>query len=142
MVDICARCVELKAQVVHEDEFDTGLRRILNYGHTPGHAMEKLSKLAIPHGNAVAMGMMIMTKASEKKGMIPEGSTERLEKILKEIGLPTKTEYSAHELAVAGGSDKKRMGDTLGLVMLDKIGNACVEEIPIENLESYYALGL
>jgi len=142
MTDICARCVELKAYVVHEDECEMGLRRILNFGHTPGHAMEKLSNLSIPHGNAVAIGMMMMTKASEKKGMIPEGSTDRLKAVLEKIGLPISSQYSAGELAKASGSDKKRLGDTLGLVMLDKIGNAVIEEIPMDKVEEYYALGL
>lgn len=142
MTDICARCVELKAYVVHEDEFEMGLRKILNFGHTPGHAMEKLSNLSIPHGNAVAIGMMIMTKVSEKKGMIPEGSTERLRKVLEGLGLPVDTQYSANELAVAGGSDKKRLGNTLGLVLLSQVGNAVVENIPMEELENYYSLGL
>ena len=141
IVEICQRCIQIKADVVHVDEFDTGLRKILNFGHTPGHAIEKMSNFGITHGFAVAMGMMIMTQVSEKLGKIPQGSTDRVRKVLEAHGLPVSSEYTADQMAEASLSDKKRTGGKLGLVLLDKIGNAYIEEIPVEELAKYYSLG-
>lgn len=142
IITICQRCIGIKAEVVHIDEFDKDLRRILNFGHTPGHAIEKLSHFGVSHGNAVAMGMVMMTRASEKQGMIKEGSTDRLIKVLEKNSLPISTEYKAADMAEASLSDKKRMGGKLGLVLLDKLGHACINEIPVEELEKYYSMGL
>lgn len=139
--EICRRCIQIKADVVHVDEFDTGIRKILNFGHTPGHAIEKLSNFGISHGNAVAIGMMIMIKASESLGKIPAGSTDRLKAVLEREGLPINTELSAEIMAEASLSDKKRTGGTLGLILLDKIGEAIIENIPVEELSKYYAMG-
>ncbi|MCQ2081924.1 MAG: 3-dehydroquinate synthase [Lachnospiraceae bacterium] len=139
---VCEKCIADKAKIVHEDEFDTGIRKILNFGHTPGHAMEKLSNLSISHGEAVARGMVIMTRASEKKGYIPEGSTKEFIEILKKYNLPITCDFSAEDLANAGSVDKKRLSDTLGLIMLKKIGEAYIEDINIKDLASYYEMGL
>lgn len=139
--EICRRCIQIKADVVHVDEFDNGLRKILNFGHTAGHAIEKLSNFGVSHGNAVAIGMMIMTQTSEKLGKIPEGTTQRLKDVLVKAGLPISTELTAKEMAEASLSDKKRMGGTLGLILLDKLGNAYIENIPVEELEKYYSMG-
>jgi len=141
IITICERCIGIKAEVVHIDEFDKDLRRILNFGHTPGHAMEKLSHFEISHGNAVAIGMVMMTRASEKLEKIPAGSTDRLIKVLSKNELPISTSFDAKAMAEASLSDKKRMGGKLGLVLLDKLGHAVINEIPVEELEKYYALG-
>ena len=138
MVDICARCIEIKAKVVQIDEFDTGLRRILNFGHTPAHAIEILSGLKISHGKAVAVGMVIMTKTSERLGKIPTGSTERLIKVLNKFGLPSVCDYNAEEMAEIGAVDKKRTGKTMGIILLEKIGQAYVETIPADRLSEYF----
>ena len=138
MVEICARCIRIKAEVVHIDEFDTGLRKILNFGHTPAHAIEMLSDMKISHGRAVAMGMVIMTRTSERLGKLPGGSTDRLINTLKHYGLPTECIYSPGELAQKALVDKKRTGQTMGIVLLDSIGHAFVETIPMEQLEEYF----
>jgi len=140
--EICRRCIQIKADVVHVDEFDNGLRKILNFGHTPGHAIERLSDFKVSHGNAVAMGMMMMTRASEKLGKIPAGTTDRLKKVLTKAGLPIKTELTADKMAEASLSDKKRTGGTLGLILLNKLGEAYIENIPVEELEKYYSMGI
>ena len=141
MVKICCECVKIKAYVVGEDEFDTGLRQILNFGHTPAHAIEKLSGYEISHGYAVAIGMVMMTKISEVLGKIPEGSTERLKAVLKKEGLPTECEYSAERLAANSVNDKKRKGNDINLVLLSNIGDACLEKVPVSELEKYYLMG-
>lgn len=140
MVDICSRCIEIKAEVVHIDEFDTGLRQILNFGHTPAHAIEILSGMSISHGQAVAIGMVIMTKKSEMLGKLPEGTTARVKKVLEKYKLPTECSYSAKELAGLGAVDKKRTGKTQGIVLLNAIGDAYVEKIPAEQLAEYLSV--
>lgn len=142
MDTICYMCIRDKAQIVHEDEFDLGIRRILNFGHTPGHAIEKLSNFAVTHGEAVAMGMIIMTEVSEKKGFIPEGSTDRFKAILKKHDLLLSCDYSTKEMAQASLVDKKRISDTLGIVLLKNIGEAFIHTINVNELEDYYKLGL
>lgn len=139
--DICKRCIELKAMIVKEDEFDTGLRQILNFGHTPAHAIEKLSNFTVSHGFAVGIGMAIMTKVSERKGLLEKGSYERLEKVLLKNGLLTKTEYSSKELAMNTLTDKKRKGNDISLILLEQIGKAKIIKVPVTEIEAYYKLG-
>lgn len=139
--DICKRCIELKAMVVREDEFDTGLRQILNFGHTPAHAIEKLSNYTVSHGFAVGIGMAIMTKVSEKKGLLEEGSFERLKEVLIRNGLLTTTDYSSKDLALNSVADKKRKGNEISLILLEQIGKAKITRVPIEEVENYYNLG-
>lgn len=136
---ICQRCIEDKAKIVKLDEFDTGLRQILNFGHTPGHAIEKLSGYEISHGNAVAIGMLIMTKASVKYNMLNEDCIYRLERVLKQYKLPTETDLDARSLAMVGMNDKKIHNDTLNLVLLEDIGQAVLKSIKVKELEEYFS---
>ncbi len=145
MAEICRRCIQIKADVVHIDEFDTGLRKILNFGHTPAHSIEKLSKYKVPHGNAVAIGMVIMTKLSQKLGLLPANEAaacERLLAILKRYNLPTSTEFSPAELAQAATVDKKRAGDLIDLVLLGSVGEAITKKYPVSELERLFAVGM
>ncbi|MBP5160050.1 MAG: 3-dehydroquinate synthase [Lachnospiraceae bacterium] len=143
IVEICRRCIQIKADVVHIDELDQGLRKILNFGHTPAHSIENLSKYRTSHGNAVAIGMVIMTKLSEKLGKLPANdASDRLLRILKRYNLPVSTGYTAAELAEVAKLDKKREGDDISLVLLDKVGEAVVEKYPVEELERLFAEGM
>ena len=85
MIPVCKRCIEIKADVVEKDEFDNGERRLLNFGHTPGHAVEILSKFGISHGHAVAIGMVIMTRLSERTGEILRAQRMNLLRCLRNI---------------------------------------------------------
>ena len=140
--DICRRCIQLKADVVEVDEFDNGLRKILNFGHTPAHGMENLSGYTFSHGNAVAVGMVIMTRVSERRGMIPEGSADRLEKLLVREGLPVTTPYTPEALSAASMGDKKRAGKTISIILLEKIGKAAIVPVPVESLQEIYEMGM
>jgi len=113
---VIARCVELKRDVVMEDEFDTGARMKLNLGHTIGHSIEKISNFGISHGNAVAMGMAIMARGTD----CPDA--EPMINLLRKFGLPMTCAYSAEELYVHTLSDKKRTGDTINLIVPRRIG--------------------
>lgn len=143
--DICAvtaRCVEIKGYVVAQDEFDTGMRQLLNLGHTVGHAIEKCSNLGITHGHAVAIGMMIVSRSAEKRGWAEKGTTDRLKKNLVKCGLPTSCSYSAEELARVALNDKKRMGGEITLVIPEKAGKSVLKKIPVDEITQFIAEGL
>ena len=108
---VITRCVELKRDVVMEDEFDTGARMKLNLGHTVGHGVEAKSHFAISHGKAVAIGMAIVSRASAC------ADTPRIVALLEQFGLPTRTDYSADDLFTYTLSDKKRSGGTVNLIL-------------------------
>ena len=142
IADICRRNVAIKANVVEQDEFDVGVRMLLNFGHTVGHAVEVLSGYQISHGKAVAMGMMIETKASEKSGLTEKPCSDHLKAVLKHYDLPVGCDYSAKELAKAALQDKKRFGETISLIIPREMGRAELIQHPVAQLEDFIAKGL
>jgi len=138
---VIGRCVEIKAQLVEEDERDTGARQLLNLGHTMGHAAEKISDFSLTHGHAVAMGMAAITRAAEKLGVC-EPCYERVCAALTANDLPTRCPYSAEELANAALSDKKRSGGRINLVLPKKIGECFLYPVDVTEVERIFALGL
>ena len=140
--EIIAECVRNKARVVEDDEFDKGSRQLLNLGHTVGHAIEICSNLAISHGSAVAIGMVIVTRAAVKMGICPENDLYELIDLLKANSLPTSCEYSAKELAAVASADKKRAGDSISAVLPYGIGDSRLYKIPVSELEALIAKGL
>ena len=131
---VIARCVQIKSQVVSEDEFDCGKRQLLNFGHTIGHAIEKCSNFSIRHGQAVAIGMMMMADIAWRKGWSEENCQPRLQKALKHFQLPTESPYDFQRLATAMLADKKRQGGEITLVIPERIGKAVLKSIPVEEL--------
>jgi len=142
LVDICRRNVAIKAGIVEQDEFDTGVRMLLNFGHTVGHAVEVVSRYQISHGSAVAIGMMVETRASEKSGLTGSPCSDYLEMVLNRYRLPTCCDYSAKELANAALKDKKRLGETIALITPKEIGSAEIYHLPVTQLENFIAKGL
>jgi len=141
-VEMIRRNVEIKARIVEQDEFDTGARKLLNFGHTVGHAVEALSDYRISHGNAVAIGMAVITRASERSGLCETPCLCDLIPALERYNLPTRCDFSAKELAAAALHDKKRMGDSVTLVIPKSSGRAELHELPVEQLEDFIAKGL
>lgn len=139
---VIKRCVEIKRDVVDRDEFENGERKLLNFGHTIGHAIEKCSHLTISHGNAVAIGMVIATRGAYKMGLTPEDFTEMLIKILKANGLPTACDFTAEELYKISLSDKKRSLDTISLIIPEKYGLCKIEKISVDNMKEFIEAGL
>ena len=133
---IIARCVELKRDVVMQDEFDTGARMKLNLGHTIGHGVEAGSNFSVSHGKAVAIGIAIVTRASRCRDEM------RILHLLQRFGLPTKTEYSADALYRYALSDKKRSGGTVNLIIPRSIGNCEIVPTPVEALKTFIEEGL
>jgi 3-dehydroquinate synthase len=140
--EIIARCVTIKRDVVCEDEFETGARKILNFGHTVGHAVEKLSGYAISHGEAVAIGMTVETRAAVSEGFCGEACLDKLIKALIQSKLPFESPYSAGELFRAAGSDKKRRGDMITLIFPQEIGKCVLHDVEVNELERIIARGM
>ncbi|MBR3767335.1 MAG: 3-dehydroquinate synthase [Clostridia bacterium] len=135
--DIIETCVKDKRDIVNLDEKDLGLRQLLNFGHTPAHGIEKLSEFTVSHGSAVAIGMMIMTKASIKTGLCSGTVLPVLENLLKKFSLPTELVFSAEEIAKTALNDKKRMGANITLVIPEDIGKCVLKNVPIESLYEF-----
>ncbi|MGN0867037.1 MAG: 3-dehydroquinate synthase [Oligosphaeraceae bacterium] len=134
--EVVARCVEIKAEIVAGDEFDRGERALLNFGHTLGHAVERESQFAISHGQAVAIGMVAVTRWAERRGWCPENLHLPLVEALKEYELPTELPYPWERLTAAMLHDKKRRGDRIQLVVPDSLGRCVLKTISVEELRT------
>lgn len=140
--DIIAECVDIKRKAVVEDEHDTGRRQLLNFGHTIGHGIEKCSGYAITHGHGVSMGMAAITLASEKMGLCEKGTYKYLCAILEKCSLPIKCPYTAEEIYSVALSDKKRSGNTITLVLPEKIGKCSLYKTDTDKLSEFIEKGL
>ena len=133
---IICECVKIKRDVVTIDEHDTGLRMILNFGHTIGHAAEKLGNYVdLTHGQAVAVGMVAAIRLSAFLGN--EDLTGRLIEILKHIGLPTELKYDREDIYRSLLSDKKKFGATVNFILVREPGRAEITPIDAEKLHEY-----
>lgn len=140
------RSVELKARVVTEDEREAGVRQVLNFGHTLGHAIEAASGYALGHGSAVAMGMVLEARLGERLGVTEAGTSERLTEELASFGLGTLPENGFDHAGVLKylGVDKKARGGRPRFVLLRSIGAVHEEggwsrEVPAEEVERIVA---
>ena len=133
---IIETCVRMKRDIVAQDEFDRGQRQLLNLGHTFGHGIEACSGFAVSHGSAVAIGMAIVSRASNC------GDTPRILALLEKFGLPTRTDYSADDLFTYTLSDKKRSGGTVNLIIPRAIGDCAIVPTKVESLKSFIQAGL
>ena len=140
--EVIARCVAYKAGVVERDEKEQNERRLLNLGHTIGHAIEKCSGYAIPHGHAVAAGLAIMARACEKLGWSEAGTAARITACLSRNALPTATAFSTEALADAAAADKKRVGNDITVVIPRSIGQCELKKLPISDLLPLIRAGL
>ena len=139
---VITRCVELKRDVVAEDEFDTGSRMKLNLGHTIGHGVEAGSHYTISHGKAVAIGTAIVSRAAAENGICSAETAQKIEEILLQFGLPVRTEFNCDILFDAALSDKKRSGNTVNLIIPKAIGDCIIAPTPVEALKSFIQEGL
>ena len=139
---VIAQCVTMKRDIVGRDEFDRGERMLLNFGHTIGHAIERLSKYEISHGFAVAIGMAMDARAAVKEKICPPECLEVLEQLLTRFGLPNKPAYSAEEIYTAALHDKKRIGSNISIVVPRKVGKCGLMTIPITALRNWIEMGL
>ena len=124
----------IKQEIVEKDEFEGGIRRKLNLGHTWAHAIE-WKQCGYTHGEAVAIGMVQAAKYSERHGIAEEpGLAERIAKDLKACGLPTELPCPAKDLLPAILKDKKTYGSKIKLVLPLRIGKVVVKTVPSESI--------
>ena len=131
-----ARNIELKRDLVVADEWDTGRRRLLNLGHTLGHAIERVSGYEIPHGAAVAMGMALMARLSRAREWCGKEVPPRLRAALAACDLPTECPYAARELFTALAQDKKRGGGEITVVTPERVGHCVLRKMPLEEFKA------
>lgn len=139
---VIERCVILKRNVVDQDEFDNGARKLLNLGHTFGHGVEAKSNFALSHGKSVSIGMAIIARAAAAKGMLSQADCRKILDTLTAYGLPIHTEYTAQEITEVALSDKKRSGGTIGLIVPDAIGHCTVVPVPVDAVCDWVQAGL
>ena len=140
--DMIRLCIRDKRALVEADETDTGVRQLLNLGHTVGHAVEACSGYTVSHGRAVAMGMAIMTRAAEKAGICAAGTSAALLALLDKYGLSDECPFTVEALNAAALSDKKRSGGFLTLVVPYGVADARLVTVPADALEGYIRAGL
>ena len=140
--NVITRCIALKRDVVAEDEFDTGARMKLNLGHTIGHGIEAQSQFRISHGEAVAIGMAIVSRAAAKLGICHDSTSEAVLSVLKSFGLPFTTAFDAESLFISALSDKKRSGGVVNLIVPQAIGNCIIRPTQVNELKSFIEAGL
>lgn len=138
---VVERCVSMKRDIVNDDEFDKGTRQLLNLGHTVGHAIEACSEYKIPHGSAVAAGTVIIANACAKLGICTEQCRDEIAETLSSLDLPTSTDYTNEELFSVTLLDKKRSGDTINLVVINKIGESVLKKVSLDELKSIITAG-
>ena len=140
--EIVARCVAQKRDLVEQDEFDTGVRQLLNLGHTIGHGIEACSGYQLSHGKAVAIGMTLITRAAVAFGLCPAETLPRLQSLLKKYHLPDATDYEAQALYEKALSDKKRTGSTIRLVVPTAWGKSQLHQVAVPDLLQWIEKGL
>ena len=132
--DIIERCVKIKNDIVAMDFRDNGARQLLNFGHTIGHAIEKLSDYNISHGDAVAKGMMKITEIAEGMSWCNTDTFNYVNDILLKYGFDLDIPYSGREIFDIILNDKKRRGDEIEIVVPEKIGKCGIKRMSITEL--------
>lgn len=135
-------CVRHKADIVREDERDTGMRRFLNLGHTFGHAVESRSGYKLLHGEAVSVGMVMICRAACARSLISKEDCEAVETLLRAYDLPTETDYTADELYDTLLLDKKFSGGRLHLIVPREIGRCDIVPVTPDELRFWLEAGL
>lgn len=135
---IIHRCVDIKRKVVEEDQFDTGERMLLNFGHTLGHTIEQYYHYEREsHGEAVAIGMYQISKLAEDAGLTASGTSARIRDILQAYGLPYTCGLMLSKLTQAIGVDKKNLDNHLNLILLHDIGAGYIHPATLEFFNQY-----
>lgn len=139
---VIERCVSIKKSIVEADERDTGIRQLLNFGHTIGHSIEKLSSYTIPHGVAVAKGMVFESRAAFRMGLTDYDASDYLKEILTNIGFDLSIPYTVDELYKYALNDKKIRGSSIAMVIPEQCGKCRLHKISLDSLHTFIELGM
>jgi len=134
---VIARCVQAKADIVEQDERESGVRALLNLGHTFGHGIEKASHFEVHHGYAVAIGMVLMAQGAIKHGELDAEALDKLKVLIEAHDLPTTTTIPKEEILAAAKHDKKSEGATIKIVVPTSYGHSELKVVTHEELATY-----
>jgi 3-dehydroquinate synthase len=132
MERLIEKCVRIKLYFVEKDEKDFGIRRVLNFGHTIGHAIEYTSNFSIPHGYAVSIGVLVACKISEE--ILGFGEFQDVKEAFEKLGLLTKYKINYKKLLKALKRDKKAWYEKITMILLKRIGKPKILEVPTDLL--------
>jgi 3-dehydroquinate synthase len=142
--DIIKTCCLIKRDIVERDEKDIGDRMVLNFGHTIGHAIEKIHNYEVfSHGEAISIGMYAITKKSEELGISAKGTSDSLKKIFQKYKLPTS--FPGQKEAISSiissiNGDKKNIGNKINIILLNSIGEGFIKSISQKEINDYISL--
>lgn len=134
--ELIKKNVAIKYNIVANDEFETGERKLLNFGHTTGHAIENIYTL--PHGHAVSIGMVAACSISEEINNFCSADKERIIKLLNKYQLPVKLNFDKNKVWEVLLMDKKKSGSSMNFVLLNTIGEAIIKPIPLSQLQDIF----
>ena len=146
ILKIISRCLEIKKRFIERDEFDNGVRNLLNYGHTFGHALESITNYKIPHGIAVAHGMNIANYISYEYGYLSKTDFGNMNKILSKIySFQYPKKFDQNEFQKYLLKDKKTIKGKIGIILSKKIGKVFVKKQKLDNnfikiLNKYFSI--
>lgn len=139
--EIIYECDMLKAGVVERDEKEHGERALLNFGHTAGHAIEKLHNFTtISHGEAVGIGMVLISKAGEQNGITEVGTADRIANVLIKNNLMTEDSHALSDIITAMNADKKRTNDSINFTLIHSIGDSYNQKIKYEDIPKFFGI--
>ncbi len=133
LLALIEKAVAWKNNTVIADEKETGVRKLLNFGHTAAHAIENMYEL--PHGKAVAIGMVIASMVSEEVAGLSSADTERLKKLLQQYHLPVSLSINAAKAMEILRMDKKRKDDLIDYIVLERIGHGAIRSLRFDVVE-------
>lgn len=139
LTDLIAKSCQIKAQIVSNDQFENGERKLLNFGHTIGHAFETIQEYGgLYHGEAVLYGMQCACFISHKKGLLNDAEYQRAEQVLKKFPLPELGQVSADKVLEIVAHDKKNINGELSFILIDAIGHGvvCQDVAPDDIIDS------
>lgn len=139
---IIARNIDIKRAVVVADERETNQRKLLNFGHSAGHAVEACEHFELGHGSCVSIGMGIITRAAALHGVCDAALPGRIEELCARHGLTTRCDLDADTVFAEALHDKKRAGDTIDLVIPHGIGRCSIDRTPLSTFHELIAEGL
>lgn len=132
-------CIDYKRKIVESDERESGDRKLLNLGHTIAHGIEKLSSYKIPHGRAVAIGLLVVAKACLNKAYVDEQTFDKIQKLLTENLGECDLPFDIKQVLECALSDKKRSGNDISLVTIHGVGDCRIEKIPVGDLMEFFS---
>ncbi len=139
--DVILECCDIKRGVVERDEKESGERALLNFGHTCGHSIEKLCNFSsVSHGEAVGIGMVMITRAGENAGITEKGTADKIAALLKKYSLKTEIDLPVSDIVKNMAFDKKRTSNGINLILLKKIGESFIKPSSLDEVNALFGL--